>query len=854
MKKLPLIFLCVLLAAVAIAGVLMPGKANYVDTGSLQSFDTTVTAEEDYSQWQVPVLKVGGHEDPAQVYLKDLGIKVNVTGNIATTTLTMVFQNRTSLILEGELLFPLPEGVTVSGYALDINGKMRKAVPVEKAKATQVFEEIERRRVDPGLLEKVEGNNFRTRIYPIPGNGSRTISITYEQELKVENGRFTYYLPLDYKDKIEEFSLQANVFQPGGKPEFAVRQTSNIRFDQQGMNYVASFKRSAYHPQQALKFSLPVVEDVPEVLVQEIEGNYYFYVNTFVKAQSQKKTWGDTLGIVWDASWSAQNRDLLKELMVLDKIIALKKNLTIHLTTFNYTFDKIGTFTITNGNWGELRKAIEAVVYDGGTNYSSIDLAKIPANEYILFSDGLSTFSEATFACSKPLHCVVSASKADYSTLKWLAIQHEGKFINLQSLSVAAVEREVQNESLQLLGVKHSKSVREVYPGIATPVQGYASVVGITGAGPELITLQFGYGKTVTAEKQIELNPKKHSVQADVQRIWAQKALAEMDLQYDKNKALINTLGHQLGIVTRGTSLMVLETLDDYRHYNITPPEDMLTDSKEDDVKEYSDERSLFEKIRGAIDGLEYWWREKVIGDEIQEVINEDYVMLDDIAPVEEAPQVQETRPIQNEAKFTPPVVAPDEEVVEEMVSQEELQTKIAGSQNIMGDDSGEVIIIETPSTRMVKIGVVEAEDPVPVAAVEVQPSFPGGMEKFDEYIMRNISRDLEGVEGILRVNICFVVEKNGSISNVEILRDGGFPTIARAIAKAFEQMPKWDAGMTNGRAVRVLYIKPVVIRAYGATTSVTSSAITNATTRSERMVTNEVLVLERATTSATIR
>ncbi len=132
----------------------------------------------------LPVMKM--KNGSAEVYLQSLDIQVEVTGNIAVTRYVMVFKNRTRKVLEGELLFPLPNGVTVSHYALDINGKMREAVPVPKARATQVFEEIEQRRVDPGLLERVEGNNFRTRIYPIPANGTRTISIGYEEELTAE--------------------------------------------------------------------------------------------------------------------------------------------------------------------------------------------------------------------------------------------------------------------------------------------------------------------------------------------------------------------------------------------------------------------------------------------------------------------------------------------------------------------------------------------------------------------------------------------------------------------------------------------------------------------------------------------
>ena len=112
---------------------------------------------------KMPIMKVKGND--SEVYLQSLDIQIEVVGNVATTRYTMVFKNRTNKILEGDLLFPLADGVTVSCYALDINGKMREAVPVEKAKATQVFEEITQRRVDPGLLERVEGNNFRTRIY-----------------------------------------------------------------------------------------------------------------------------------------------------------------------------------------------------------------------------------------------------------------------------------------------------------------------------------------------------------------------------------------------------------------------------------------------------------------------------------------------------------------------------------------------------------------------------------------------------------------------------------------------------------------------------------------------------------------
>ena len=132
------------------------------------------------SNAQTPQMKILGTTVPSEqkaVSLKSLHIEVQVYGNIATTVMTMSFMNTSSRVLEGELTFPMPDGVSISGYALDVNGKMREAVPVEKAKAAEVFESVEHRRVDPGLLEKVEGNNFRTRIYPFPAGGSRTVKL-----------------------------------------------------------------------------------------------------------------------------------------------------------------------------------------------------------------------------------------------------------------------------------------------------------------------------------------------------------------------------------------------------------------------------------------------------------------------------------------------------------------------------------------------------------------------------------------------------------------------------------------------------------------------------------------------------
>ena len=228
---------------------------------------------------QMPQLTVDGKTNNG-VQLQALKIEVKVCGTVARTTWQMTFKNTTSRILEGSLNFPLKDGLSISRYAIDINGKLREAVPVDRSKGTEVFETIERRRVDPGLLEKIDGNNFRTRIYPINANSTRTVLIGYEEELPLTaNTALHYYLPLNLKDTVADFSLNVSVIQSAIQPVFDSSLNENIRFTNSNNQYVASFQKSNYVPGYSLSFSIPKPQDAAEVMLQEFENNYYFLIN-----------------------------------------------------------------------------------------------------------------------------------------------------------------------------------------------------------------------------------------------------------------------------------------------------------------------------------------------------------------------------------------------------------------------------------------------------------------------------------------------------------------------------------------------------------------------------------------------
>ena len=123
-----------------------------------------------------PLMMVQGAEQP--VRLQSLKVDAALGGGMAQTTLRMVFFNPNQRPLEGRLQFSLLPGQQVSAFALDLEGKMRAAVPVEKARGRQILEAVERCRVDPALLEQTQGNNFQLRVFPIPAQGTRTVDVT----------------------------------------------------------------------------------------------------------------------------------------------------------------------------------------------------------------------------------------------------------------------------------------------------------------------------------------------------------------------------------------------------------------------------------------------------------------------------------------------------------------------------------------------------------------------------------------------------------------------------------------------------------------------------------------------------
>ncbi|PRY41896.1 outer membrane transport energization protein TonB [Spirosoma oryzae] len=178
--------------------------------------------------------------------------------------------------------------------------------------------------------------------------------------------------------------------------------------------------------------------------------------------------------------------------------------------------------------------------------------------------------------------------------------------------------------------------------------------------------------------------------------------------------------------------------------------------------------------------------------------------------PPVEAPKV-------NTVKFLPPEVKPDQEVPEETPppAVEELKEAVAAEKTQEGDPNAEeVIAAPEASVGPTKVEVaVEAAPKVEevFTVVEQQPEFTGGNAALGQYLQKNLRYPAAAQRANIagRVFVSFVVNTDGSIQDVQVLKGLGFGTDEEA-KRVVQGMPKWRPGKQSGRPVRVKFNLPI--------------------------------------------
>lgn len=380
-----------------------------------------------------PFMKTECRQGESPVSVVQAEIKSRVMENLAETEVTLVFRNPNSRVMEGELAYPLPAGATVQGYALDINGRMVDGVPVPKKKARVIFENEVRRQIDPGLVEWSGGNMFKTRVYPIPAGGTRTIRLRYSCVLP-ENaeGVPSFQIPMNFKEKLDSLKLRMEVLN-SRKPVVVSSPLDNVEFKGWSSAFLAEKEWKGLSLTEDLFIALPRAEgkkaEEASVFVESSDGKSYaavFLPPSQAAVNTEARACPGFIHLVWDASGSMKDIDVTKVLDFLKSYLSygnVGKGVELCLTVVRDRVLPSKTFTVAPDRLEDLSRELKALDYDGATGDLGVAAALYADRKgaCMVVSDGLVNFSAApgrTTPLPEEAYAVVAVPRKDVNLFK----------------------------------------------------------------------------------------------------------------------------------------------------------------------------------------------------------------------------------------------------------------------------------------------------------------------------------------------------------------------------------------------------------------------------------------------------
>jgi len=511
------------------------------------------------------------------IQLRHVDVHTEIVGLAATTRVELEFHNPNPRVLEGELQFPLLEGQSIAGFALDIDGELRPAVPVEKAKGQQVFEDVTRGRVDPALLEATQGNNYRLRVYPLPAQGSRRVVLEIAETLAAagEPRRLNWRLPLQFSGPVARLDVDVQV--AGALPLAAQLGAVELPLTRGRDATSLSFTRTDYQGQGVLQVALPAAAPDLALSVQAHRDRSYFYAEVQVPARTAPRVPPARIALIWDASGSGAARDHGKEFAVLDQYFkALGQahaRLQVQLLAVRDVASPAETFVVAGGEWQALRRRLEALTYDGATQLGAM---KPPAGTELalLFTDGLGNYGNTPLVPPDiPLYTLNAATSADATLLRRVAERSGGAYLDLLALPAAAAVQALTTERTRLVGLRGT-GASELESGSAYVQDSRIAIAGVLTEPEAEVVLDMqapGGGRSTRVLKLKSPGPRVVPVAMAAQR-WAAMRLAALAADPLRNRAAMRRLGQDFSLLSSETSLIVLDSVADYARYQIEPP------------------------------------------------------------------------------------------------------------------------------------------------------------------------------------------------------------------------------------------------------------------------------------------
>ncbi len=548
----------------------------------------------------VPSPRTGEEIPPLTV--KSIHVNAEIIDQVAKTTIDEVFLNHHPREIEGTFIFPLPDDVAISEFVMYSGDTKLEGEVLDSDRARNIYVDIVRRMRDPALLEYAGRKMFKARVYPIPANGEKRITLSYTQILNADGDLVNYTYPLNAgrlsKDPLEQVILSAkihskvpisNIYSPTHK--VSVKQESEEEAK-------VSFEVSKLKPDRDFQLYYSVTREEVGLSFLTYEGedwNYFMLLASPPYVNKKEKTLNKDLIFVLDSSGSMEGGKIKQAKEALRFIINhLDERDRFGLIDFD---DGVKLFSdrmipATKVNREDALRFVDEIEDSGGTNINEalLEALKMAEGEgrptYILFlTDGcptvgttdtaqiLKNFEKANRHGSRVF---VFGVGYDVNAKLLNRTADENRGITIYVDENEDIERALSNyyekissPLLSDLSVEFENiEVIERYPRILPDLFKGSQLVLVgkyKGEGPVEVKLS---GKVGREEKRFVLRDRNLGNDGSysfLPRLWAMRRvgylLAEMWLHGEQQELIddVKKLGVKFGVVTPYTSFLITE-------------------------------------------------------------------------------------------------------------------------------------------------------------------------------------------------------------------------------------------------------------------------------------------------------
>ncbi|MCP5537024.1 MAG: hypothetical protein H7A51_12455 [Akkermansiaceae bacterium] len=511
-----------------------------------------------FAQAATPTMWIKDARGRIPLRIDTIDAQVTITGDVAETLLTLRFRNETSRIQEGEFVMPLPVGSTVSQYALEVNGQLRNGVSVEKEQARHAYETIKRAMIDPGIIEREAGNTYRTKVFPIPARGTKLVRIGYIEHLHAVDGKLRYTLPTDYPGTINAFSCTIRHHQ-----EISI-QAGDLPFTPSATGIHTARSANSKLPPSIIVGTTPLAGDT--MTVEKHDSVSYFSLNFAPPADAVEKPRHKPahINIIWDASGSAAQRPVQRELELLGAYFKQLGNTRVSLQILRNTLKDAGEFNIDKGNWDKLRKTLENTFHDGSTAYHLIKESQHDAPLTLVFTDG----NNAGDLSINDRQSTIIFHTAENARLRLHTGAGQVQAIHILHTPIEKALHALTHTRYIITDIDSTNL--GILPGLRN---GRYQLLGTCRETPSSFSITFTNGNGETIRHHLRSHQVKQVNNSSlVKRLWAQRKLSQLETIPDSKEQIVSHC-RQYGLVSDFTSLIVLERFQDYVRFDIPPPE-----------------------------------------------------------------------------------------------------------------------------------------------------------------------------------------------------------------------------------------------------------------------------------------